>query len=67
MQLVESSALAAIGYDRASAELYVEFIDGDRYAYAQVPYVIWRALQAADSKGGFVNRVLKPHFPYRRV
>jgi KTSC domain len=67
MHLVDSSAVAAVGYDRATEELYVEFIDGDLYAYARVPYVIWRALQAADSKGRFVNAVVKPHFPVRRV
>jgi hypothetical protein len=67
MQAVESSAVAAVGYDRAAEEAYVEFVDGGLYAYAHVPYVIWRAFQAADSKGRFVNAVLKPHFPARRM
>jgi hypothetical protein len=67
MQAVDSSAIAAVGYDRDDEQMYVEFVDGDRYAYAYVPYVIWRAFQAADSKGRFVNAVLKPHFPVRRV
>lgn len=67
MQPVDSSAVAAIGYDRAREDLYVEFLDGDRYAYAHVPHTIWRAFLAADSKGRFVNKVLKPHFPVRRA
>ncbi len=66
MQAVDSSAVAALGYDRAAEEIYVEFVDGDLYAYAPVPDVIWRALLEADSKGRFVNRVLKPHFRVRR-
>ncbi|HEY2719181.1 MAG TPA: KTSC domain-containing protein [Solirubrobacteraceae bacterium] len=67
MQAVDSSAVAAVGYDRVAEELYVEFVDGDRYAYTPVPNVIWRALLEADSKGRFVNKVLKPHFRVRRV
>jgi len=67
MQDVDSSCVAAVGYDRGCEEVHVEFLDGDVYAYAQVPYVIWRAFLEADSKGRFVNRVLKPHFPVRRA
>jgi KTSC domain len=67
MQTVDSSAVAAVGYDRAGEDVYVEFLDGDLYVYAQVPYVIWRAFLAAESKGRFVNKVLKPHFPVRRA
>lgn len=67
MQSVDSNAVAAVGYDRSDEDIYVEFIDGDLYVYAQVPYVIWRALLEADSKGRFVNKVLKPHFPVRRA
>ncbi|HTZ86048.1 MAG TPA: KTSC domain-containing protein [Solirubrobacteraceae bacterium] len=67
MRSVESSCVAAAGYERAGEEVYIEYVDGDTYAYAPVPYVIWRAFQAADSKGRFVNAVLKPNFPYRRV
>ncbi len=67
MQSVDSSCVAAAGYERAGEEVYVEYVDGDTYAYAPVPYVIWRAFQAADSKGRFVNTVLKPNFPCRRV
>jgi hypothetical protein len=67
MRSVESSCVAAAGYEAGREEVYVEYVDGDTYAYAPVPHVIWRAFQAADSKGRFVNTVLKPNFPYRRA
>jgi hypothetical protein len=67
MQSIESSCVAAAGYEPGHEAVYVEYVDGDTYAYAPVPHVIWRAFQAADSKGRFVNNVLKPNFPYRRV
>jgi hypothetical protein len=64
MQAVRSSWIAAIGYDDARC-VHVELIDGGAYVYEQVPHVIWRALATAESKGRFVNAVLKPHFPCR--
>ena len=67
MQSVESSCVAAAGYEPRSEEVHLKYVDGDTYAYAPVPHVIWRAFQAAESKGHFVNAVLKPNFPYRRV
>ncbi|MFI4989417.1 MAG: KTSC domain-containing protein [Solirubrobacterales bacterium] len=66
MQAVTSSWIAAIGYDDAR-EVHVELIEGATYVYEQVPPVIWRAFVAADSKGRFVNAVLKPYFPWREA
>ncbi len=67
MRPVTSSWIAAIGYDDDAHEAHVELIDDGAYAYAQVPPVIWRAFDAADSKGRFVNAVLKPYFPCREA
>jgi ADP-ribosylglycohydrolase len=64
---VVSSAVAATGYDEAAEEAYVEFIESGTYVYERVPRAIWQAFEAADSKGGFVNDVLKPFFPYRKA
>ncbi|HEX3433081.1 MAG TPA: KTSC domain-containing protein [Solirubrobacteraceae bacterium] len=66
MHAVRSSWIAAIGYDDAH-EVHVELIEGGTYVYEQVPRVIWQALAAADSKGRFVNAVLKPYFPCREA
>ena len=64
---VSSSAVAAIAYDARGEEVYVEFVDGDTYAYSRVPPPIWRAFEAAPSKGRFVNLVLKPYFACRKL
>jgi ADP-ribosylglycohydrolase len=66
MNAVTSSWIAAIGYDEAD-EVYVELIDGGTYVYEQVPRAIWLAFTAAESKGRFVNAVLKPHFACREA
>jgi hypothetical protein len=64
---VESSWVAAIGYDEARREAHVELIDGGLYAYRGVPAVIWEAFAAAESKGTFVNEVLKPDYRCRQL
>jgi hypothetical protein len=68
MQPVESSCVAAISYDGGVLEVYVEFIESGTYAYWPVPDLIWQAFLAADSKGTFVNEVLKqPQYRFRKV
>lgn len=67
MQPVESESVAAIGYDEATDELYVRFHDSGTYVYADVPRDVFDDFARADSKGSFLNQVLKPRFSYRRV
>ncbi|NNM74102.1 KTSC domain-containing protein [Enterovirga aerilata] len=67
MKPVESSAIDAVDYDPKRRKLVVTFAGGATYAYAGVPAAKWKALLAADSKGRFVNREIKPHFPATRL
>ena len=67
MQPVASSNVAAIGYDENAEEVYVEFISSGLYAYRGVPLPIWQEFEAADSKGGFVNQILKPGYPAAKL
>lgn len=66
MHPVESSAVARIGYDAELEEAFVEYLDGDLYAYEGVPAEVFEELANADSKGTFVNAVIK-EYPFRRV
>lgn len=67
MAPIRSSSVAAVGYDEARQELWLEFVDGDTYVYALVPPSVHRALVAAESVGRFVNQTVKPTYPYRRM
>ena len=67
MEPVVSTNVAEIGYDESAQEVYVEFISSGLYVYSGVPLPIFQDLQAASSKGTFVNQVLKPAYPYRKV
>lgn len=66
MHPVESSAVARIGYDAEAGEAYVEYLDGDLYAYEGVSADVYGQLAGADSKGTFVNAVIK-EYPFRKV
>ena len=66
---VESTAVAAVGYDEARQELYVRFkgtSDGT-YVYAGVSPSEYRGLLEADSIGGYVNTEIKPRHTYRQL
>ena len=64
---VASSAVAAIGYDERAQEAYVRFVGGATYAYERVSPTLWEFFRTAPSKGRFVNLILKPRHPCRRV
>jgi hypothetical protein len=66
MQTVESSAVARIGYDAELEEAFVEFLGGDLYVYEGVPADVFEELAHAESKGTFVNAVIK-EYPVREL
>jgi hypothetical protein len=67
MHRVESSWIAAIGYDEQRREAHVELSEGSLYAYLGVSPAVWRDFAAAESKGTFVNEVLKPGYRFRQL
>jgi hypothetical protein len=64
---VQSSAIAAVHYDRTRGTLDVEFKTGRLYRYRQVPSTTYRALMAAGSKGRFYNHQIRDEYPYTRL
>lgn len=64
---VESTSLAAIGYDTARAHLEIEFRSGVRYRYASVPADVFTRLVEADSKGRFFNEHVRTRYAYERL
>jgi hypothetical protein len=67
MEPVASSNVASIGYDADAEEVYVEFLKSGLYAYGGVSLPVFQDFQSAPSKGSFVNQILKPGYPYRKV
>ncbi len=64
---LDSLSVASAGYDAASRVLEVEFRNGGVYQYLDVPGDEYLEFREADSKGGFLNREIKPNHRYRRL
>lgn len=62
-----SSNIAAIRYDEDQLMLEVEFLNGTRYHYYEVPAHIALAFDQASSKGSFLASTIKGHYRYGRV
>lgn len=62
---VQSSVVAAVGYDPATRILIVLFNSGRAYEYHGVPPEVYQRLQAADSKGRFLNQEILGVFPFK--
>ncbi len=61
---VESSSIRGIGYDAEKYEVWVEFLTRrGPYVYFGVPREVYDELEEAESKGGYVNSVIKL-YPY---
>lgn len=60
---VESSAIEMVGYEPTEMALIVVFKGGAIYRYSGVPERLYDQLMAAESKGTFVNKLIKPYFP----
>jgi KTSC domain len=67
MRRVQSSSIAAAGYDRAQEILRIRYVGGPAYDYLAVPPNVFEDFLAAESKGRFVNWQIKPYYRFMPV
>lgn len=67
MQPVDSSNIAAIGYNEANQVLRVEFNNGSIYDYPGVSPNLFQSFLSSDSKGRFHNMMIKSQYDFVRV
>ena len=67
MHSVDSTCVAKLGYDEAAEEVLVEFHDSGLYGYRLVPPDVYAEFEQAESKGTFLNEVIKPGYPVRKL
>lgn len=67
MDNVDSSNIAAIGYDEDSQTLQVEFKNGTLYQYFDVPEMIYEGMAQSPSVGQYLNQQVKGIYRYSRV
>lgn len=65
-KFVSSSAVRSIGYDEKLHLLEIEYMSGQTYRYYFVPKTEYEQLAAAPSKGTYVNRRIKPRYPFKK-
>ena len=63
----DSSNLSRFGYNKDTHVLTVEFKNGGRYNYFDVPEAVFEQMKAAPSKGQFLAKSIKSSYRYARV
>jgi predicted RNase H-like HicB family nuclease len=59
-----SAAISQYAYDEVRRELYIRYRGGAAYTYHEVPLEDFVGLTETDSKGKFVNRVIKQRYVF---
>lgn len=65
MQEIDSSAISAVGYE--DHVLRVTYLNGRTYDYLEVPQEEFDRLMAAESRGVYLNKVIKPNYEGHEV
>lgn len=67
MQPVDSSNLAAIGYDANTHTLAIEFKSGGTYEYYDVEESVYEGLRTASSHGQYFQSNIRGRYRYARL
>lgn len=62
MKKVNSSAIAAVGYDPTTKRMRIRFTSGETYDFCHVPEHIFRGLLAAGSKGEYYQQHIRGRY-----
>lgn len=64
---VQSSNLVRTEYDTSDSSLVVEFKNGTKYSYENVPHKIYAQFRLAESQGNFFNINIAKAFKYKKL
>lgn len=64
---VKSSNIRSISYNPETEVLVVEYLNGSMYEYLKVPSSIYEGLVESESKGSFMNRMVKGTYEYVKI
>lgn len=64
---IESSNLKTTIYDTESNKLIVEFKNGFKYEYDEVPHNVFAQFRLSDSQGKFFNTQIAKTFKYKKL
>ena len=64
---IQSSNIRKTEYDTESKNLIVEFNNGLRYSYENVPHQIYTQFRMSESQGKFFNSKIAKTYQYRKL
>lgn len=64
---IQSSNLAKTEYDTESKKLIVEFKNGIRYEYNDVPHQLYTQFRISESQGKFFSSKIAKTFKYQKL
>jgi len=67
LQPVNSSNIAAVGYDGASQTLTIEFRSGGTYEFYDVPEAVHQGLTQSSSLGSYFQQEIRGRYRYVRL
>ena len=67
MHYVDSTNVAAIGYDADNRELHVAFLKSGTYIYVGVSEWVFQEFLQADSKGEYHHENIRNNYEFRKL
>jgi len=64
---IQSSNLKKTEYDTESKKLIVEFKNGIKYEYDEIPHQIYTQFRLSESQGKFFSSKIAKTFKYRKI
>ncbi len=64
LEIVESSMIHAVGYDKEKRLLEIIFVTGGIYQYVNVPSEVYEGLLKAESKGQYFLANIRDMYDY---
>lgn len=64
---INSSNLVKSEYDVESKQMVVEFKNGQRYEYTDVPHKVYAEFRQAESQGKYFNGKISKTYKYKKV
>jgi aspartokinase-like uncharacterized kinase len=64
---IQSSNISKTEFDTETKELVVEFNNGLRYSYENVPHQVYTQFRMSESQGKFFNSKIAKTYKYKRL
>jgi len=64
---IESSNLVETEYDTSTKKLVVEFKNGTKYEYEDVPHQLYTSFRSSESQGKFFTSEISKKFKYKKL